>query len=124
MSPAIGSRRSDDEHRVRLHAGTVPGGEELVRLAPKVAHLERAGFTKPEALLALFAASQFTLGSVLEEQVAGSVLAEAPGAAKEATALAAEIASVASTREEAFEFGLGLIVEGLRSTKRRRRERA
>ena len=77
----------------RLHAGTVPGPEEQERVAPKVAYLVRAGMSEHAAGMALYAASQYTLGCVLEEQ--------------------ARPPEQAARAEEAFEFGLRLLVKGL-----------
>ena len=51
-----------------LHAGTTPNQAELERILPKVAYLVRAGFSEPDAQMALLAAGQFTVGCVLEEQ--------------------------------------------------------
>ena len=117
-------RRALLSHRdgARLHAGTTPNQDEMVRLAPKVAYLVRAGLSEHEALMALLAASQFTIGCVLEEQVRAEQaktipkVVVAPQMAMEADLRhAAIIASVTTGRDSvAFEFGLTLLLDGLR----------
>ena len=106
----------------RLHAGTKPGPDDLVRLEPKVAYLLQAGFARSEALMVLLAVSQFTIGCVMEEQSregnattplrAPHVLEHVKGT--EAFTINVEQILTASA-EETFEFGLSLILTGLRS---------
>ncbi|MFM0287157.1 TetR/AcrR family transcriptional regulator C-terminal domain-containing protein [Paraburkholderia megapolitana] len=98
-----------------LHAGTTPNQDELARIVPKVAYLVRAGFSEPDAQMALLAAGQFTLGCVLEEQ------ARDTGGASSDTdrnTAAAQPGSAISPIDPdvAFEFGLGLIINGLRNS--------
>ena len=86
----------------RLHAGTTPSESAFAKIEPKIAYLTRAGFSAGEASLALLAASQLTVGCVMEEQAR---LARGP-----------ETHSVDG--EATFEFGLGLMLEGLRRATR------
>jgi TetR/AcrR family tetracycline transcriptional repressor len=90
-------RRALLAHRdgARLHAGTTPGDDDLPAIDAKVRYLVRAGLPRRDALLALYSAGQFTLGCVLEEQARAS--------------------DASISGEAAFEFGLGLLVEGLRA---------
>jgi TetR/AcrR family tetracycline transcriptional repressor len=102
----------------RLHAGTSPTATELERILAKVNYLVRAGFTRREAGMVLYASSQFTIGCVLEEQVHLSHGAEdrkhtarkKRSAAKTSPSIATETRPSAG---EAFEFGLNLFVQGL-----------
>lgn len=91
----------------RLHAGTVPGPGDRAGIERKIAYLVGAGFTREQAGMALFAAGQYTLGCVLEEQ-ARSVVTAGEGGATDAGAPAGALDA-----EAAFEFGLGVIVDGL-----------
>lgn len=82
----------------RLHAGSTPGPEEGRQVKAKVTYLMRAGLSGHAAGMALYAAGQFTLGCVLEEQarrVSSHGGKKLPG------------------EEEAFEFGLRLLAQGL-----------
>ena len=83
----------------RLHAGTTPDPGQVDRILPKVDYLVRAGFPREHAMMALLTASQFTVGCVMEQQArpADAALDRMTGGA-----------------EAAFEFGLGLLVDGLR----------
>ncbi|MCX4162025.1 MULTISPECIES: TetR/AcrR family transcriptional regulator C-terminal domain-containing protein [Paraburkholderia] len=98
-----------------LHAGTTPNQDELARIVPKVAYLVRAGFSEPDAQMALLAAGQFTLGCVLEEQAR-----DTGGASSDTdrnTAAAAPGPEINPIDPDvAFEFGLGLIINGLRNS--------
>ena len=105
----------------RLHAGTMPGRDDLARLAPKMDYLVRVGFAEREALMALLTASQFTVGCVLEEQARDQRATPDPPTSVHprieagADALAGEIVEVSRMGSGvAFEFGLGLILDGLR----------
>lgn len=104
----------------RLHAGSRPVAAALPGILAKVDYLCRAGFTKHDAGLALYTTSQFTIGCVLEEQATQSA-----GRAKQrkhaAAGSAPASASPALDASEAFEFGLGLLVDGLRSKQAERR---
>lgn len=81
----------------RLHAGSQPTAAELEPILDKVGYLVRAGFTEYEAGMALYTTSQFTIGCVLEEQAR----------------LSQDEAQVSAI--EAFEFGLNLLVLGLKT---------
>ncbi|CAB3909506.1 Tetracycline repressor protein class B from transposon Tn10 [Achromobacter insuavis] len=94
----------------RLHAGTVPGPGDRAGIERKVAYLVGAGFTREQAGMALFAAGQYTLGCVLEEQARGAAMT----GAGEGEAADAGAAAGAMDAETAFEFGLGVFVDGLR----------
>ncbi|VWC37812.1 TetR family transcriptional regulator [Burkholderia lata] len=111
-------RRALLAHRdgARLHAGSTPGPDAVEQLKPKIAYLVRAGLTEQEAGMAMLAAGQFTIGCVLEQQVehrGGShkvaLSDEADGRPRMSKTTMAPI-----DPGVAFEFGLGLIVEGLR----------
>lgn len=105
----------------RLHAGTIPDLEGRTRVAPKVAYLVRHGLTEAQAGMALYAASQYTLGCVLEEQARHphdefhtAKFETGPGS-EEVLALGTHLqGNVAQWSEAAFEFGLQLLVDGLR----------
>lgn len=113
-------RRALLAHRdgARLHAGTTPGVDALERIKPKIAYLVRAGLTEQESGMAMLAASQFTIGCVLEQQAqpdegTGLGASQQPGetiAPQQASGMTLEPIDP----DVAFEFGLGLIVEGLR----------
>lgn len=103
----------------RLHAGTTPDRDTLPFVALKVAYLVRVGFSEQEAQMALLTASQFTVGCVLEEQARhqGEVnLREShlSGEAKLSLSPENNLELIPFDPEVAFEFGLGLIVDGLR----------
>lgn len=102
----------------RLHAGTTPSSDDMARVALKVAYLVSAGFSEREALMALLTASQFTIGCVMEEQARQErtmpALQMTPHPdAERLVASAVEVAAPGS--DVAFEFGLSLILEGLRN---------
>ena len=86
----------------RLHAGLVPGGGDLGRIAHKMAFLTNAGVPEADAQMAMLAASRFTVGCVLEEQANDHCHTEN------------DTASVPPIdHESAFEAGLALILGGL-----------
>jgi TetR/AcrR family tetracycline transcriptional repressor len=86
----------------RLHAGLVPGGGDLDRIAHKMAFLRNAGVPEADAQMAMLAASRFTVGCVLEEQADdhGATSNDAPSVTP-------------IDHESAFEAGLALILGGL-----------
>ncbi|WP_244115923.1 TetR/AcrR family transcriptional regulator C-terminal domain-containing protein [Burkholderia cepacia] len=111
-------RRALLAHRdgARLHAGSTPDPDAVDRIRPKIAYLVRAGLTEQEAGMAMLVAGQFTIGCVLEHQAAhgggadeSARLDEADGRQRMSGMSMAPIDSGV-----AFEFGLGLIVDGLR----------
>lgn len=114
-------RRALLAHRdgARLHAGTTPGVDAIERIKPKIAYLMRAGLTEQESGMAMLAASQFTIGCVLEQQAQpdeGTGLGAASPLSGETTTpqQASGMTLEPIDPDVAFEFGLGLIVEGLR----------
>ena len=118
-------RRALLAHRdgARLHADTMPSPMEVARLVPKVTYLVSAGFSEHEALMALLAVSQFTIGCVLEEQARAERAEVAPlTVAVPETMVGAPgchaavvVAGGAATHDgAAFEFGLSLLLDGLR----------
>ena len=121
-TPGVSPRASGLSRWCPAHAGTKPGPDDLVRLEPKVASLLQAGFSRPEALMALLALSQFTIGCVMKEQSresnatiplrAPDVLEDVKGT--EATTINVEQILTVSA-EETLEFGLSLILARLRS---------
>ncbi|WP_330276015.1 TetR/AcrR family transcriptional regulator C-terminal domain-containing protein [Lentzea sp. NBC_00516] len=93
-------RRALLMHRdgARLHAGSRPQGEDLSRALHKFQFLVSSGLSERDARLAMLTISQFTVGSVLEEQAATEAGNAADGGLDHA---------------EAFEDGLTLIVDSL-----------
>ncbi|MCX5144986.1 MULTISPECIES: TetR/AcrR family transcriptional regulator C-terminal domain-containing protein [unclassified Streptomyces] len=86
----------------RLHAGSMPGGADLDRVARKMDFLLASGLPEREAQMAMLAAGRYTVGSVLEEQAGTGPAADADHP------VVPEI-----DNESAFEAGLALIVDGL-----------
>lgn len=111
-------RRALLAHRdgARLQAGIPVRTDELTRSRPKIAYLVGAGLTHGEAGMALFAAHQFTIGCVLEEQARSDEKSGSLPARESATPQRTDRdgASGRVDPEAAFEFGLALMVEGLR----------
>lgn len=95
-----------------LHAGSRPQDDEAWRIEAKVAFLVSAGIGQQEAVMALLAASRFTLGCALEEQAdqafAGPTVRTAtlPGTHRPVP-----------DHHAAFEAGLRLLVRGLDNTR-------
>ncbi|QMU80339.1 TetR family transcriptional regulator [Streptacidiphilus sp. PB12-B1b] len=87
----------------RLHAGSMPGGTDLDRLARKTAFLIASGVPEQAARTAMLAAGRYTLGSVLEEQAAPD-----PGDSADHPADA-----LLTDNDSTFEAGLALILDGL-----------
>jgi TetR/AcrR family tetracycline transcriptional repressor len=83
----------------RLHAGSRPGASDQERIGQKIAFLVASGVERNDALMAMLAASRFTVGSVLEEQ---------------ATAGDDPLDHAA-----AFEAGLALLIAGLAQRQKR-----
>jgi TetR/AcrR family tetracycline transcriptional repressor len=107
----------------RLHAGSKPNATELERVELKIQYLMRAGIPRNEALMAMVAAGQFTLGCVMEEQARQDF--DMPGAdaglpvvTRSAGDLAHVVDGVTAHGNFAFEFGLKLFVAGLRERTR------
>lgn len=108
----------------RLHAGSTPGQTEIERLLPKIAYLEQVGFSQKEAAMALLSAGEYTLGCVLESQTrqaassgqpakkTGAEASPEPGTNGQGQAVAASLPAL--DPEASFEFGLMLMVEGLK----------
>lgn len=109
-----------------LHAGSIPIHNDLNPLALKIDYLVQAGFSRREAQLAMLTTSQFTIGCVLEEQtrskreVLKSASIEKIKKFQNPTdmdALTSEIIhTVESGMQDAFEYGLSLIINGLKNT--------
>ncbi len=110
----------------RLHAGSRPSEAGMQRVELKVQYLVRAGIPRDEALMAMMAAGQFTLGCVMEEQARQQIASAAmqrrllPNTRSESD-LSVRVDEVAADGGIAFEFGLRLLVDGLQ--KRRRAQR-
>ncbi len=100
----------------RLHAGSTPTASEIGRILPKVEYLVRAGFTQRDAGLALYSASQFTIGCVLEEQA--SVQSHQTKTRKRPVANEISAPPIRPSANEAFEFGIDLLVKGLDKKRR------
>ena len=114
-------RRALLAHRdgARLHAGTPPRCNDLARSGPHMAYLVRAGFTRREAGMALFAARQFTIGCVLEEQApreeaSGSRPVPSSGGSATPRRAGRGVTTGRVDPKAAFEFGLALMVDSLR----------
>ncbi|WP_332770417.1 TetR/AcrR family transcriptional regulator C-terminal domain-containing protein [Phenylobacterium sp.] len=89
-------RKAALSHRdgARLLTGRHPTGAQAIAVVPgMVERLERAGFTTTEAHFAFRTLSRFTLGWALDEQAGGG----------------------AADSEAGFEFGLAVILDGLRA---------
>nr|WKF60304.1 Tn1721 family tetracycline repressor protein class A [Paraburkholderia busanensis] len=97
----------------RLHAGSVPGDDAIERIKLKVAYLVQAGFSEQEAGMAMLAASQFTVGCVMEQQARGGEEGELDDSLSP-VGRAPLFSGTMIDSGVAFEFGLGLIVDGLR----------
>lgn len=100
----------------RLHAGSAPTPAEREQLTPKLTYLMRGGLSEHQAEMALYIVSQLTLGAVLEEQArldhsrgdpaesgVGGEAGQEPGGGEHAP----------WSEEQAFEFGLKLLLDGL-----------
>ncbi|WFR67497.1 TetR/AcrR family transcriptional regulator C-terminal domain-containing protein [Curtobacterium flaccumfaciens] len=85
----------------RLHAGSMPQGDDFERGVRKLAFLVDSGLPEAEAAAAMLASGRFTIGSVLEEQN------EADRASTDTSALGS------IPHAEAFEAGLLLILRGM-----------
>lgn len=121
-------RRSLLAHRdgAQLAAGTGASTRVLAVLDQAVANLRHAGFSPAQALRALLAVHDYTLGFVLEEQADQQRRAIPRQQATQAAAaldherypnLAAALAEGGDPQgEAAFEFGLELLLHGLRAT--------
>lgn len=107
-----------------LHAGSIPTFNDLVQLAPKTEYLVQAGFSEREAQMALLTMGQFTLGSVMEEQTRNKrrILKSSPMEKVKESQRDADIDTLTSNvmntieneAENAFEFGIQLIIKGLK----------
>ncbi|OME84182.1 MULTISPECIES: TetR/AcrR family transcriptional regulator C-terminal domain-containing protein [Paenibacillus] len=107
-----------------LHAGSIPTFNDLVQLAPKTEYLVRAGFSEREAQMAMLTMGQFTLGSVMEEQtrnkrriLKSSPIEKVKGSQRNAdvdTLTSDVMNTIENEAENAFEFGIQLIVKGLK----------
>ncbi|MFE8916956.1 TetR/AcrR family transcriptional regulator [Streptomyces globisporus] len=114
----------------RVYAGTHSTGPHTLGFADGlIGVLRAAGFSDGEAARALYAVSHFTVGHTLEEQAALRTEAGGPASAEamhEAVGetgsyphLAATLPVLTSTDFTAhFEFGLGLLLDGLRTVRR------
>jgi TetR/AcrR family tetracycline transcriptional repressor len=101
----------------RLHAGSTPDASEMARILPKLDYLFRVGVPRHEALMALLAAGQFTLGCVMDAQARPSdtnqVESELEVFKQSEPHLAKIMHRVHRNADAAFEFGLQLIIDGL-----------
>jgi TetR/AcrR family tetracycline transcriptional repressor len=87
----------------RLHVRSHPREADADRIAHKISFLVASGFCEQDAMMAMLAASRFTVGSVLEEQAFAGLKVGADQA----------ISDPPIEHETAFEAGLTLIVDGL-----------
>ncbi|MFF8300154.1 TetR/AcrR family transcriptional regulator [Streptomyces globisporus] len=114
----------------RVYAGTHSTGPHTLGFADGlIGVLRAADFSDGEAARALYAVSHFTVGHTLEEQAAlrtedggpasAGALHEAVGETGTYPHLAATLPVLTSTDFTAhFEFGLGLLLDGLRAVRR------
>ncbi len=108
----------------RLHAGLPPNLEDAAHLALQAAYLRSIGFSEQQAFMALFTMSQFAVGCALEQQAREGApppaLAEQDAASNAMPSPVQEKALETIRRaltdgDAAFEFGLNLILAGLRN---------
>ena len=107
-----------------LHAGSIPINNDLSQLAPKIEYLVRAGFSEKEAQMAMLTTSQFTIGCVMEEQTRNKrgVLKSASiekfkkcQSDPDIDTLTSDIINIIENEvQDAFLFGLNLIIKGLK----------
>lgn len=107
-----------------LHAGSIPSYNNLIKAAPKIQYLVRAGFSEREAQMAMLTMSQFIIGCVIEEQTRDKrgILKLAPieklkksqGDTDIDTLASDVINAVENGLQDTFEFGLKLIIKGLK----------
>ncbi|APY89861.1 TetR family transcriptional regulator [Streptomyces alfalfae] len=113
----------------RVFAGTHATGANILGYADTVVGLLReAGFADDDAARALYTVANFTVGHTLEEQAAlhpGEERPADPGLLRDAVEagayphLGATLPALASGDfDRLFEFGLGLLVDGLRARRR------
>ncbi|WP_433465440.1 TetR/AcrR family transcriptional regulator C-terminal domain-containing protein [Spirillospora sp. CA-128828] len=117
---ARGMRDGLRAHRdaVLLTAGSRPTADRASAIEGMLQALCDAGFTPGEALLNILVVTDYVSGTVLEEQ-AGHVreddaverLEGGPGGEGVFAAAIAEVQG----REDAFEYGLGLLIDGMRA---------
>ncbi|WML34309.1 TetR/AcrR family transcriptional regulator C-terminal domain-containing protein [Clostridium sp. OS1-26] len=110
-----------------LHAGSIPIYNDLIKLAPKIEYLMRAGFSESEAQMAMLTMSQFTIGCVIEEQTRnkrGILKSASIQKFKESQgdtdidALTSDVINIVENGvQDTFEFGLKLIIKGLKYKK-------
>ncbi|MBS0654410.1 MAG: TetR/AcrR family transcriptional regulator C-terminal domain-containing protein [Verrucomicrobia bacterium] len=110
----------------RIHAGTRPSNPQFETAEAQLRFLCDAGFTTSDAAFALLTLSNYTVGSVLEEQASGQQASEKQTSKADATdheAVAAEeasrppplLAEVLADKtdfETVFEYGLSAIIDG------------
>lgn len=122
MRTALLSRRDG----ARVYAGTHSTGDHTLGFADTlVGALREAGFTSGDAARAALTLVNFTIGHTLEEQAAAQVAGDGPADPDRLRAavtperyphLAAALPVFTSTDFTAhFEFGLALLIEGLRA---------
>lgn len=91
----------------RLHAGSRPGEGDMERIRRIVAFFVAAGFLEHDAIMGLFAANRFAVGSVLEEQ------ADAARDLEQDEAIGLPSIDYSAV----FEAGLSLILKGMEVAK-------
>ncbi|MBE1445395.1 TetR/AcrR family transcriptional regulator C-terminal domain-containing protein [Paenibacillus sp. OAS669] len=107
-----------------LHAGSIPTYNDLAQLELKVEYLVRAGFSQREAQMAMLTMGQFVLGSVMEEQTRNKRRILTPSQMEKVkesqpdadvdTLTSDVMNTIENEAEMAFEFGIQLIVKGLK----------
>ncbi|WP_433475496.1 TetR/AcrR family transcriptional regulator C-terminal domain-containing protein [Spirillospora sp. CA-142024] len=103
---------------VLLTAGSRPTADRASAIGGMLQALCDAGFTPGEALLNILVVTDYVSGTVLEEQAGhfreDDAVERLEGGPGGDGVFAAAIAEVQG-REDAFEYGLGLLIDGMRA---------
>ncbi|GIH66703.1 TetR family transcriptional regulator [Microbispora siamensis] len=120
-----GQRRAFKSHRdtARLTAGTHPGTATLQTVETILESLQRAGFTRTDAMWGLGTLASFLGGFVLEEQADQERGTKDPALFEEALESLAPYPNVRAVMAEtggpqtdaSFEYGIALILSGMRA---------
>lgn len=106
----------------RIHAGTRPSEGQSGTAEAQIRFLNDAGFSVTDAAYALVSISHYTVGAVLEQQAYESDAADRTAGARLPPLLDQVLAHFHHAGPEAaFEYGLGVILDGLEKKRRRGR---
>lgn len=108
----------------RIHAGTRPSEPQFETVETQLRFLCEEGFTPGDAAQALLTVSHYTVGAVIEQQSDEADVDERPSPSASAAAatpfLTAAMRDIDNAGPDAaFEFGLGVIIDGLKEKRRR-----